>query len=212
MKKIEDFIKDGYHYTMPYIEVFDAIMDNVFETFIVLDLSTPTFEIPYCFSSIVRYALNKNKDYVVIPFSSILSQYIWRKTTTVGVLSELVKGFNRGRIIASKLPSGELYYGLPGVVFNQHKQLLLSTNSIFKYKEDNLVLLENVVRVSPEVYRNDAAIEKNIVKKLIPKACEIGTKVIIDNYSITTNSVKPRIKAQEECNKILRKHIDEIWD
>lgn len=214
-----------------------ADITTAFNAMLTVDISDDhTLEFPACLSYYVK-SHRECCSKLIYPLTS------WPVATPRrairGILSDCMSRncFYRG-VHFGKTLSGDYYYGLPGIIFNADKDILMMTTlEVDITGSDTYLIKRAVCRVSPKVFESpNKLVEKSIIKKMIPfcstkviqegdiisnplfsSYCNsiVGTtfKVVIDdcsNYVARPMVPKPNGDFNDALNKVLKDNVKEI--
>lgn len=152
-----------------------------------------------------------------------------------GALQAFEYSLRDGTIRGVNMANGGVYYGIPGVIFDEDFSILFmmtSTLSIDRENKETFITRHNC-RISPRVFqRADFTIEKAIIKKVIPfcathivdgrdypyigspgKADGTNIKIIIDDIDqdFIQTTVAPKISdTQDMFQKVLKDNIQDV--
>lgn len=192
---------------------------NLFGKYMVFDVSGDTFELPYHVQTSFG---DKEYDYVsvLIPISStvVTNRQLSSCLKTFCNVSETT--YNRG--LAMVIIGGCKYYGCPGLILDENKEILLMETIEYKRVENGFEKQRVILHINPKVFLRETLLEKNIVKKIIPYCCQNTVrwrspvnptfKVVIEKcknmYSPQSPIVNPNMTTQ--LSQCIKDNIDLI--
>lgn len=226
--RIANFILSGrYEYNTLYTTDYPISVSKWLST----SLENPISEIPYFISSKIPLVLSQGYKSMVVPL--VANTDLNTRRLVRGAFMDFTR--ITGRITGVHMSSGNTYYGVPGVIFNENMELLLMvTLTIKKAINSPQFSIERLnCRISPKVFEHqDRIIEKTIVKKIIPFCASYSVarrdiylycngyncvgktiQVIIDdcsNFVHTATVPKPSLLTEDKIKSFLIENINEI--
>ena len=195
MDRVEEFILQSLRdmHSSSITNRRDGIsLETAFNAYVEVDVSgEKTIEVPAVISP--HPALDNGYDAIIIPIIATLLP-INRKLIR-GILADFMNPrlWSRG-FVPCRTATGDLYYGMPGLILNSEKEPLLAiTMEMVKSPAHPtmryFVLHRAVCHISPKVFTNsDKIVEKTIIKKVIPFC---STKVLEEQDLLRTSRYRP---------------------
>ena len=172
MDRIEQFILSGMS-RRSFPRSFFGSADDVYAHCLSIDLKENIIEVPSVLASYAIQAKMQGYDsmckYLKTPFNIV------KRKTLKGILSDfIVQAAREGHIMGIKTGADNIYYGMPGVIFDEEYNTLISINEKIELVNGTFCTTRCICRISPKVFQNaDRIIEKNIIKKVIPMCTEL---------------------------------------
>ncbi|MBQ9392003.1 MAG: hypothetical protein IJU02_07450 [Lachnospiraceae bacterium] len=227
----ENFIVNGLNYNCRTVFRKSYIEDvnKSINPFIEIDINKEYVEIPVPMLNSLNY-VTQQADKIVYPIPTAFAQ---TKAKTIKTILRTFLGasFDLGNIASVKTTDEDVYYGFPGMIFDENKDLLFCLNAVVKKQKPILSVDKVVCRISPDVFINASKIvEKSIIKKLMPCCLSFdlhryniarwftcttknNISVIIDDIDFQRGIVQPSITdfSQDKCMEILRRYANKKY-
>ena len=235
MDRVEDFIMSSIYGSPVSFNRHDHLeLKTAMQSFLEVDLSKKEkLEIPACLFFDIFIKIG-TYDKAVLPITSCTNPHTRRLVR--GILADFMNSsyYRAFGFCYDKTASGDYYYGLPGIILNANKELLLmmTIEVTCTYIDTNIVAVPSrlICHISPKVFENpDKLIEKTIIKKVIPfcstkhlddqafryrdvlrNLAGTSIKVVIDdcsNFVAKPVAPDPSVDIQKELNDIISDSI-----